>query len=148
MDFKPTKSMKVAKAKLWTKLNSNPLLGDPEHMTQDLLRQLMGVKSVNHWMALDGFKEWLIDSSHNSQLLESAIETAIGEAIKLLEIPVTADKDSPRWADKISAIKLVLDYAGFSPKKAAKPDDMADLSEENLDKLIAKQLRQQGLQAQ
>jgi hypothetical protein len=142
--FKPSREQARAKAAFHAKLQKNPLLGDPESLPVQKMEQLAGVKSLVHWMKEDGFKDWFLNANYNRELLESAVEVAIKEAVKILEAPSDGEKGSPKPSDKLAAMKILLEYAGYAPKGKDKAEyqdkDIANMDESNLDKMIQKAL--------
>ena len=147
--FKPTREQAKAKATFHSKVANNPLLGDLNSLSVSKLSQLSGVRELRHWLDIEGFREWLVNDKHNKQLLESAVELAISEAIHILESPCGAEKSDPRPSDKLSALKLILDYAGYAPSKKPvvveyQDKDIGEMDEEALNKLIDKSLKDQG----
>jgi hypothetical protein len=71
-------------------------------------------------MKQEGFREWFMNAEYNRELLESAVELAVKEAIHILECPADGEKGSPKPSDKLAAMKVILEYAGYAPKKEAK----------------------------
>lgn len=139
--FTPNQKQAKAKAEFHRRVKGNALLGPLEELPPSKLEQLSGVKCMDAWLKQDGFREWFINAEHNKDLLESAAELAIRNAILILEMPCDGEKGSPKPSDKLAAMKLILDYAGYSPKKdkdqASKENEIANMDEEALDKLIA-----------
>ena len=145
--YKPTRSQARAKAQLHNKADKNPLIGPVETLSTQKLEQLSGVKDLSKWLEQDGFKEWFLNPDYNKELLESAVETAIKEAMTILEMPSDGEKGSPKPSDKLAAMKIILEYAGYAPKKQAQVEyqdkEIANMDEERLDKMINKAFRQQ-----
>lgn len=145
--FNPTRAQARAKAQLHRKAEKNPLLGPPESLSVQKLEQLSGVKDMGRWMQQDGFREWFLNPEYNRELLESAVELAIKEAMAILEAPADGEKGSPKHSDKLSAMKTILEYSGYAPKKESKVEyrdaEIAEMDEERLDKMINKAMRQQ-----
>jgi hypothetical protein len=111
------------------------------------MEKLAGVKDLNRWLEQPGFREWFLNSNYNRELLESAVETAIQEAITILELPSDGERGSPKPGDKLSAMKIILEYAGYAPVKKEKDEykdaEIAKMDEENLDKMINKAMQDQ-----
>ena len=107
----------------------------------------MGTKDITHWLEIDGFKLWLLNSSHVSQLIDGALEDVLKEAIAIATMQVTDERNSVKYGDKLKAIEFVARMSGYMPKQAAKAADneFADMDEDKLDKLINKSIKSQGI---
>ena len=147
--FRPTRSQARAKAQFHRKAENNPLLGSLEDLSVQKMEKLAGVKNLGRWMEQEGFREWFLNGEYNRELLESAVEMAIKEAMLILECPSDGEKGSPRPGDKLAAMKIILEYAGYAPKKESKAEykdtEIAEMDEERLDKMIAKAMKQSKL---
>ena len=145
--FNPTKSQSIAKSTFHNKVDKNPLLGSIDNLSTQKMETLSGVKDLDRWMKIDGFREWFLNDEYNKELLESAVELSIKEAIAILEAPSDGEKGSPKSSDKLVAMKIVLEYAGYAPKKQAtveyKDKEISQMDEERLDKMIDKAYKQQ-----
>ncbi len=118
--FKPSKSQARAKAEFHRKVEQNPLLGSPDALSVQKMEKLSGVKDLSTWMKQDGFREWFLNGEYNRDLLESAVELAVKEAIHILESPSDGERGSPKPSDKLAAMKVILEFAGYAPKKESK----------------------------
>lgn len=145
--FKPTKDQARAKAQFFNKYEKNQLLGPVDTLSIQVMEKLAGEKDLNRWMQEPGFRNWFLNNEYNKELLESAVELSIKEALNILEMPSDGEKGSPKPSDKLSAMKIILEYAGYAPKKQATVEyqdkEIAAMDEENLDRMINKALAQQ-----
>lgn len=145
--FKPTKAQSRAKAQFQNKAEQNPLLGPRESLSLQKMEKLSGVKDLSTWMKQEGFREWFLNADYNRELLESAVELAVKEAINILETPSDGERGSPKPSDKLAAMKVILEYAGYAPKKQAEVEyqdkEIAQMDEAKLDKMINKAFKAQ-----
>lgn len=144
--LRPTRAQSRAKAAFHAKVQSNPLIsGNLSTISDRKIAQMAGVADISKWMAQDGFREWFLNGDFNKELLESAVQTAIMEAISILEMPSDGEKGSPKPSDKIAAMKTILEYAGYAPQKKSEvvyqDKEIGDMSEEQLDKYLDKALK-------
>ena len=141
--FKPSRSQAKAKATLHNRAEKNPLIGSLESLSIRKLEKLSGIKDLSPWVDSPGFMEWFLNPESNKELLESGVELAISRALDILDTPLGDVKAS----DHLAAMKLILDYAGYTPKKQAvveyKDKDIANMDEDNLDQIIKKGLAAQ-----
>lgn len=141
--FKPSRSQAKAKATLHNRAEKNPLIGSLDALSVRKLEKLSGVKDLSVWVDSPGFMEWFLNPESNKELLESGVELAISRALDILDTPLGDVKAS----DHLAAMKLILDYAGYTPKKQAvveyKDKDIANMDEDNLDQIIKKGLAAQ-----
>ena len=145
--FKPSRAQARAKASLQNKASKNPILGQLDALPRQELEKLSEVKDLSSWMEQDGFQEWFLNPDSNMELLESAVELAIKEAISILEQPSDGEKGSPKASDKLSAMKAIMDYAGYAQVKKAEVEyqdkEIGNMDEERLDKMISKAFKEQ-----
>ncbi len=117
-------------------------------MSNAAMARHAGVKNMDPWLKQEGFYEWFVNGDFNRELLESAVEIAILEAMKILEAPSDGEKGSPKPGDKLSAMKIILEYSGYKPKDQAQPEyadkEIASMDEAKLDKMIESALEQSG----
>lgn len=145
--FNPTRAQSKAKATFHKRYESNPILGEMSALSRSQIQRLSGVVKMDAWFKQDGFEEWFFDNNYNKELLESAVELGIHEVINILEAPSDGERGSPKPSDKIAALKLVLEYAGYNAAKETKVEyqdkEIANMDEENLDKMISQSLKSQ-----
>jgi hypothetical protein len=111
------------------------------------MEKLAGVKDLDSWFKNEGFKEWFLNGNLNKQLLESAVESAIREAMNILDAPSDGERGSPKPSDKLAAVKVILEYAGYAPIKKAEvlyqDAEIGEMDEAQIDKLISKGIKAQ-----
>jgi len=141
VEFRPTRAQLEAKARLLNKTKDNIMIGSLELMSAAKLAKYAGVKSVDHWLKQEGFKEWFTNSDSEQELLQSATDSAIRAAIGILENTEVGEKGGPKYSDQLNAAKLVLTFAGMSPKsdekEAARSGKQEEMSLEDIDKVLA-----------
>lgn len=148
--FNPTRAQSRAKAQLKATTKDNPLLGDLASLPVSKLKELCGASAVEKWVKDSDFCEWFFNMNYSDQTLQGAVDLAIREAYYILEAPADGEKGSPKHSDKIAAMKLILEYAGYGKKakddKKAE-DELDNMTKEELDELIQKGLKTQNITA-
>lgn len=142
--FRPTREMSLAKARLVKKLNNNPLVSDPDKLSQLKLEQLSGVKSLDAWMAKEGFKEWFLNGEYIEDLMEADLELGMERLREMLSLPLDGEKGNPKPGDITKAVEMLLKFTGREPKKQAQVEyqdkEIGSMDEAALDKIISKSL--------
>lgn len=140
--FRPTREMSLAKARLIKKLNNNPLVSDPEQLSQLKLEQLSGVKSLDAWMAKDGFREWFLNGEYIEDLMEADLELGMERLREMLSLPLDGERGNPKPGDITKAVEMLLKFTGREPKKQAQVEyqdkEIGAMDEAALDKIISR----------
>lgn len=134
--YHPTEEQRRLKAKFWLAFRNNPIT-EETMVTPGLVEDMTG-KSVQKWLSDPAFWAWFgATKDTTKENLEAAAEKASELAMFYLD-PSVPFNDNAR----VQLIKYVLEFSGRSPpsRKEIKWHDkeIQDLSEEQLDALIAK----------
>ena len=145
--YRPTREESRAKAQLLRKFRENPLLGDLEQLSIQQMERMAGVKDLDRWMAKEGFREWLLNDSLVEELMEADLELGMDRLREMLCAPMDGEKGNPKPGDITKAVELLLKYTGREPKKQVQAEykdaEIAQMDEEQLDKMIHKALKGQ-----
>ena len=141
MSFRPTRAMLEAKAKLLFKTQDNIMIGNIESLSDTQLAKYAGVPTIQKWKEIEGFHAWFIDKDSNTHLISSGATSAIQAALDIIEHEDIGTKGAPAYKDQLTAIKMILEFAGYAPVKKKevtnKEDPSANMSGEDMDKAIA-----------
>ena len=137
-----TQEQQRLKASFWLAFKSNPI-ADVDSISPALVEQLTG-KSVQSWLSNPAFWEWFKVKNEVVENLEVAAMRAAELAIHYLDPSVPMNDNA-----RVALMKLVLEFSGRTPpaRKEIKwlDKEVADLSPEQLDALIAKLSSQKKL---
>ena len=129
--FEPNKTQRLAKARFWAALASNPML-DPTCLTDVDIGHMAATTSIDQWKTIDGFTAWFTDDKAVDVLIEAGVEASIQKLLSI--IGTHADDVGPRetvsTTHQLAAIKELLAYSTLKPaadeKKVLDPADLPD----------------------
>ena len=143
MNFTPTKTQLLAKAKFWRAVDGNPLLGSVDDIPIPEVCRLAGTKSIILWAKeQEGFREWFKDSENIKDRISVGAEQAIDKLVHIINATAESGPGAVvTTGNQLTAAKLLLDFSGHKPadKQAIKvtADQLPD-DERALRKYIAK----------
>jgi len=136
-EYPATDEQRAIKAKFWIAFKQNPII-DEKDVNAALVQEFTG-HSIAGWMSDPAFWRWFSSKDSTKHIIEVAAEKAAELASFYLN-PAVPFNDNAR----VQLIKYMLEFSGRSPpsRKEIKWQDkeIADLTSEQLDALIQKQL--------
>jgi hypothetical protein len=131
--FVPNQAQRLARARVLTASRNDPLLR-PSNMSNEQLAKLTRMPTqCRNWLALDGFKEWLVASTDTEERVEFLLSTWLDE------MGARIDRLSDK--DLINAGKLLAEISTKQATRAAQQAPALDtMSTEQLKKLVGEAL--------
>lgn len=137
--YRPKQKHRLAKARLMTAIQSQPLLRI-EELSCGKIEQIVGMNLRNEWNK-PGFREWLLNRSEYEEKLEMLFSMALDAAQEIL-----LNTDPKAQSARVQMIKTVAELANKMPSRWAQKDPIKDTLD-SLDKNeIEDLLQKHGLQ--
>lgn len=133
--YRPKQKHRLAKARLMTAIQSQPLLRLDE-LSCGKVEQIVGMNLRNEWRQ-PGFQEWLLNRNEYEEKLEMLFSLALDAAENILQ-----NADPKAQSARVQMIKVVAELANKMPDRWSKKDPIKDtldsMGKDEIEDLLSK----------
>ena len=133
--FRPTAKQRLAKARLLTALQAQPLI-KIEELPRRKVEQIVGINLSKDW-SKEGFQAWLFNRSEYEEKLEVLFSLALDAAEQILQ-----NGDPKAQSARVQMVKIIAELANKTPNKWKQQDPIKDaidgMSKDEIEDLLGK----------
>lgn len=133
-EFTPTKTQRLAKARFWQKLESNPLV-DVRCLTDHDIGVMAETTQLPKWKADPDFLMWFTDDTTVDAEIEAGVEVAVKRLLEIIETRDVGPREAVTTTHQLAAAKMLLEYSSLAKPAETEstptqlPDDVRKLKE-------------------